>query len=73
MADLDISCRTCHERVATVRGCCLVCYGSWLKKVRAGKATWAELEHEGKAGPPRSDERKDAWGSGRLSPEEPFR
>ena len=47
----SIACLTCHERVASNRGCCYRCYKRHCAHVRAGKITWAALEAAGLALP----------------------
>jgi hypothetical protein len=47
----SVSCLSCHERFAKNRGNCILCYARHGKSVRAGKTTWAELEHKGLALP----------------------
>jgi hypothetical protein len=44
-----LSCLTCHERLAHIRGVCLRCYTRHRAAVRAGKTTWAELVAAGLA------------------------
>jgi hypothetical protein len=57
-----ISCRTCRERVAVIRGCCRRCYHGHWEAVVAGRTTWAELEQQGRLAPARPV--RQAWRSG---------
>jgi hypothetical protein len=47
MHDL-VACLNCHTRLATRRGLCGSCYTKLGNSVRAGKATWQQLEREGR-------------------------
>jgi hypothetical protein len=44
-------CLDCRRQPANSRGLCQRCYSRWAHRVRAGKATWAALEAEGRALP----------------------
>ena len=42
-----MNCRTCRQRVALKRDCCLTCYTRHAKAVRSGKLTWESLVARG--------------------------
>ncbi len=44
-----LSCLTCRERPAHLRGVCAPCYNRHKKAVREGKTTWAALVAAGRA------------------------
>jgi hypothetical protein len=47
MAD-PVTCLNCHKHLAGTRGLCQSCYSILGKQMRAGGATWASLEREGR-------------------------
>jgi hypothetical protein len=50
MAD-PVTCLNCRKHLAGTRGLCAGCYSTLGKQVRAGGATWASLELEGRCKP----------------------
>jgi hypothetical protein len=46
-----VTCLNCGKHLATRRGVCPGCYSTLCKLVRAGGATWASLERDGRCRP----------------------
>jgi hypothetical protein len=61
ISDSSIACKAGCGRVARTRGLCPGHYATACKLVREGKATWAALEAEDRAGPAKP--RNKVWGS----------
>jgi hypothetical protein len=58
----SLSCLTCHARAKRRGCCCWTCHGRHTKAIRAGKASWAELERQGVVTPAEPRGRK--WMAG---------